>query len=132
MALQYITKDILTRNGSGEALLEMPYDIGFYAGYDKDMVAETIENGIYGRLVMARAGSFVGCVGKLDSSGSCQIEIKKEGSNIYSSNPAFASSTTLVDGTLSTTEFAAGDRITFSITSASGGSGLAVTLKCRV
>jgi hypothetical protein len=132
MSLQYITKDILIRNGSGEALLELPYDIGFYAGYDKDMVAEAPENATYGHLVMARSGTFIGCVGSLDSSGTLQILIEKNGTNIYQSNPAFSSSTTLTDGTLLTNNFVSGDRITFKITSYSSGSGVRVTLKCNV
>ena len=131
MALQYITKDILSRN-AGEALLDLPYDIGFYAGYDKDMVAEAPENATYGHLVMARSGTFVGCVGSLDGSGSLQILIEKNGSNIYQTNPAFSSSTTLTDGTLLTTEFVSGDKITFKITSYSSGTGVRVTLKCKV
>ena len=131
MALQYITKDILSRN-AGEALLDLPYDIGFYAGYDKDMAAENFENGTYGHLVMARTGTFVGCVGSLDGAGTCQILIEKNGTNIYQTNPAFSSSTTLTDGTLLTTDFVSGDRLSFKVTSYSSGNGLRLTLKCRV
>ena len=52
MALQTITKDILTRT-SGVALLELPYDICFIAGFDKDMAGEDVAARVYGEMVMA-------------------------------------------------------------------------------
>ena len=53
MALQTITKDILTRT-SGAALLNLPYDISFLAGYDSDTEGEDVVARKYGELVMAR------------------------------------------------------------------------------
>jgi len=133
MALQYITKDILSRNGSGEALLDLPYDIGFNAGYDKDMLPDDFENAAYGHMIMVRSGTFIGAVGKVDSgSATCEIEIEKEGVNIFSTNPSFSGTDTMTSGTLSTTEFVSGDRITFRVVNYSSGQGLRVTLKCRV
>ena len=133
MSLQKITKSILVRDGEGQCLMDMPYDIGFIGGYDKELVAENLENNqVYGHMIMARPGTFLGCVGSFDSSGTSQIVIEKNGVNIYSSNPSFSGSTTMVDGTLSDTSFASGDKITFKVTNYSSGQGLRLTLKCMV
>ena len=140
MALQFITKDILTRT-SGAALLELPYDIAFTAGFDKDMVAEDVEaNAVYGELVMARAGTFVGEAGYVDTApvGSVlQVDVFKNGTTIYASTkPQFAAgSTALTAGVLTVTTFGANDRITFKVTaigSSTVGKGVRFTLKGKV
>ena len=123
----------MMRDGEGQCLMDMPYDIGFIAGYDKELVAENLENNqVYGHMIMARPGTFLGCVGCFDNMGTTEVVIEKNGVNIYSSNPAFSGSTTMVDGTLSTTEFVSGEKITFKVTNYSSGQGLRLTLKCMV
>ena len=109
MALQYITKDILTRT-SGEALLDLPYDIAFIAGYDKDMVKEDVSVRTYGEMVMARTGEFIGEVGYADTvpTGSVLIcDVMKNGTTVYASTkPQFAASaTTITAGVITTTTF---------------------------
>ena len=139
MALQYITKDILTRT-SGEALLDLPYDIAFIAGYDKDMVKEDVSVRTYGEMVMARTGEFIGEVGYADTvpTGSVLIcDVMKNGTTVYASTkPQFAASaTTITAGVITTTTFVSGDRITFIFTeigSCNAGQGVRITLKCRV
>ena len=139
MALQYITKDILTRT-SGEALLDLPYDIAFIAGYDKDMVKEDVSVRTYGEMVMARTGEFIGEVGYADTvpTGSVLIcDVMKNGTTIYASTkPQFAASaTTITAGVITTTTFVSGDRITFKVTqkgSSAAGKGVRFTLKCKV
>jgi hypothetical protein len=114
----------------------MPYDVAFTAGFDKDMVKENVAVATYGELVMARAGTFVGEAGYADTatSGITYLDITKNGSTIYSNKPYFTSSSLMTAGTLSTTSFAAGDRITFKITAigATPGQGIRFTLKCKV
>ena len=139
MALQYITKDILTRT-SGEALLDLPYDIAFIAGYDKDMVKEDVSVRTYGEMVMARTGEFIGEVGYADTAPTGAVlicDVMKNGTTIYASTkPQFAASaTTITAGVITTTTFVSGDRITFKITqigSTEPGEGIRFTLKCRV
>ncbi|SVB38266.1 uncharacterized protein METZ01_LOCUS191120, partial [marine metagenome] len=63
MALQYITKDILTRT-DGSALLDLPYDMSWVAGYDKEWVPEDIEVKTYGQAIMARPGEFSPAIGQ--------------------------------------------------------------------
>ena len=139
MVLQTITKDILTRT-SGAALLELPYDVAFTAGFDKDMVAEDVAVATYGELVMARPGTFVGEAGYVDTApvGSVlQVDVFKNGTTIYASTkPQFAAgSTALTAGTITVTTFAANDRITFKVTaigSSTAGKGVRFTLKGKV
>ncbi len=127
----------------GSALTDLPYDIAFTAGFDKDMIKENVAVGTYGELVMARAGTFVGEAGYADTAptGSLvAIQVLKNGSTIYTTTnphtPSFAAgSTSLTTGTLSTTTFVSGDRITFKITaigSTVAGQGVRFTLKCKV
>ena len=141
MALQTITKDILTRT-SGAALLNLPYDISFLAGYDSDTEGEDVVARKYGELVMARPGTFVGEVGYIDTvcTGLALIvDIEKDtGSDfasIYSTKPQFAVSTSVMTaGVLSVTTFASGDRVTFKITqvgSTVAGEGVRFMLKCK-
>jgi hypothetical protein len=121
---------------NGSALTDLPYDVAFTAGFDKDMDKEDVEVATYGELVMARAGTFVGEAGYADTapSGNTVLDITKNNSTIYSNKPQFASGTGLSAGTLSTTAFIAGDRITFKITAigATPGEGIRFTLKCKV
>ena len=120
----------------GSALTDLPYDIAFTAGFDKDMIKENVVVATYGELVMARAGTFVGEAGYADTapSGNTVLDITKNNSTIYSNKPQFASGAGLSAGTLSTTSFAVGDRITFKVTAigATPGKGIRFTLKCKV
>jgi len=120
----------------GSALTDLPYDIAFTAGFDKDMIKEDVAVGTYGELVMARAGTFVGEAGYADTatSGITYLDITKNNSTIYSNKPYFSSSSLMTAGVLSTTTFASGDRITFKITTigATPGKGIRFTLKCKV
>ena len=147
MALQFISQGILERNNnpdgygsSSGAELNLPYDIGFTAGFDNDMVPEVVTVRTYGQMVMGRAGTFVGEVGYVDTVATGAIlivDIMKNGTTIYASTkPQFAiSATGLTAGVLTVTTFAAGDRITFKVTqigSTSAGAGIHFTLKCKV
>ena len=124
----------------GSALTNLPYDTAFTAGYDNDMVPEDLVlNGVYGELVMARAGTFVGEAGYIDTVGTganVVVDILKNGTTIYSTKPLFAiSATALTPGVISVTAFASGDRITFKITqigSSATGQGVRFTLKAKV
>ena len=142
MALQTITKDILTRI-SGAALLSLPYDISFLAGYDSDTEGEDVVVRKYGELVMARPGTFVGEEGYIDTVCTGQVLIvdieKDTGSDfasIYSTKPQFAVSTNVITaGVISATTFAAGDRIRFRVTQVGStivGKGVRFMLKCKV
>jgi len=142
MALQTITKDILTRI-SGAALLSLPYDISFLAGYDSDTEGEDVVARKYGELVMARPGTFVGEEGYIDTVCTGQVLIvdieKDTGSDfasIYSTKPQFAVSTNVITaGVISATTFAAGDRIRFRVTQVGStivGKGVRFMLKCKV
>ena len=144
MALQTITKDILTRT-SGAALLNLPYDISFLAGYDSDTEGEDVVARKYGELVMARPGTFVGEEGYIDTvctGAALIVDIEKDtGSDfasIYSTTkPQFAdgvSDNKITAGVITTTTFVAGDRITFkvnSIGSTVAGKGVRFMLKCK-
>ena len=139
MALQTITKDILTRT-SGAALLNLPYDISFLAGYDSETEGEDIIARKYGEMVMARPGTFVGEVGYIDTvctGAALIVDIMKNNTTIYASTkPQFAVSTNVITaGVITTTTFVAGDRITFqvnSIGSTIAGKGVRFMLKCKV
>ena len=141
MALQTITKDILTRT-SGAALLNLPYDISFLAGYDSDTEGEDVVVRKYGELVMARPGTFVGEEGYIDTvctGAALIVDIMKNGTTIYASTkPQFAdgvSDNKITAGVITTTTFVAGDRITFkvnSIGSTVAGKGVRFMLKCKV
>ncbi len=139
MALQTITKDILTRT-SGAALLNLPYDISFLAGYDAETEGEDVVARKYGELVMARPGTFVGEEGYIDTvctGAALIVDIMKNGTTIYASTkPQFAVSTNVITaGVITTTTFVAGDRITFkvnSIGSTVAGKGVRFMLKCKV
>ena len=111
------------------------YDMAFNAGWDNDSVKEDIAVAVYSNIVAARAGTFIAASGYMDTAPSgtaATVDVLKNGSTIYSVKPKFDASATLTDGTLSTTTFAAGDRITFKITAVGGGTvgqGMRFTLK---
>ena len=139
MALQTITKDILTRT-SGVALLELPYDICFIAGFDKDMAGEDVAARVYGEMVMARPGIFTGEIAYADTApggNALIIDVQKNGSTIYSTKPQFLNSGTLTTAGVFSGDasFVAGNRITFKIHqtgSSTVGRGVRFMLKCRV
>ena len=147
MALQFVTKESLSRidestgqvsrDGTKTALLLLPYDIGFIAGYNDLYVAETLAVKAYGQMVMARTGTFVGIDGWLDSppNGNTIIDIEKNGTSIFSTKPMFAQTHELSAWVLSTTSFVSGNRITFKVTTLGvndPGKGARVILKCKV
>ena len=138
MALQTITKEILTRT-DGSALLDLPYDICWVAGYDKEWALEDIAVKTYGQSIMARPGEFIGEEGYIDTEAlgqSCIVDVLKNNSTIYSTKPQFTNGqSALSSGTISTTTFISGDKITFKVTqtgSTTVGRGVRFTLKCRV
>tara|TARA_B000000460_G_scaffold212469_1_gene160652 strand:+ start:619 stop:1035 length:417 start_codon:yes stop_codon:yes gene_type:complete len=138
MALQTITKEILTRT-DGSALLDLPYDMSWIAGYDKEWALEDIAVKTYGQSIMARPGEFIGEEGYIDTEAlgqSCIVDVLKNNSTIYSTKPQFTNGqSALSSGTISTTTFISGDKITFKVTqtgSTTVGRGVRFTLKCRV
>jgi len=147
MALQFVTKESLSRidestgqvsrDGTKTALLLLPYDISFIAGWNGVYVAEEVAVKTYGAMVMCRTGTFVGIAGYIDSPplGNTIIDIEKNGTSIFSTKPMFAQTNYLTDGVLSTTTFASGNQIRFKVTTANAaqpGSGMRVILKCKV
>jgi hypothetical protein len=156
MALQFVTKPSLSRfneatgqvnrDGTKAALLYLPYDISFLAGWSGVYVAEEVAVKTYGQMVMCRTGIFVGVVGWMDSLpvGNTDIDIEKNGTSIFSTKPMFAQTNYLSlnigsgsnEYTFSTTSFAPGSRITFKVTTVGSvnmpGSGMRVILKCKV
>ena len=156
MALQFVTKPGLSRfneatgqvsrDGTKSALLYLPYDISFIAGWSGAYVAEEVAVKTYGQMVMCRTGTFVGIAGYLDSPplGNTIIDIEKNGTSIFSTKPMFAQTTYLSlnigsgvnEYTFATTSFVSGNRITFKVTTIGTvnmpGSGMRVILKCKV
>ena len=144
MAIQYLSGGILDRTNSAEqgsgALLDLPYDMGWVAGYTDKWVAEDITVRTYGEGIMPRSGEFIGEVGFVatGSTGAIIIvDVFKNGTTIYATTkPQFPTGTAwMTAGVLSTTTFVAGDRITFKVTqvgSTVAGNGLRFALKSRV
>ena len=151
MALQFVTKESLSRfnettgnvppttDGTKAALLLLPYDIGFIAGFDGYHVAEEVAVKAYGQMVMCRTGTFVGITGWLDSPplGNTIIDIEKNGTSIFSTKPQFSQTNYLsTNYVFSTTSFSPTQRITFKVTTLGNvgqpGSGMRVILKCKV
>ena len=124
--------------GANPSWSQLPYDVAFTTGFDKDMIMEDIAVATYGEIVMARTGTFIGEAGWLDSPplGTTTVDILKNGTSIYSTKPRFQQTNNLTAGTLSTTTFASADRITFKVTaigsSSQPGKGGRFTLKCKV
>lgn len=116
-----------------------PYDMAFNGGFDSAGAATDCVAQPYGQLVAARSGSFVGESGYLDTAATGQaliVDIRKNGTTIYSVLPQFAAtSNTMTGGTLKTDgteDFVAGDRITFQITqigSGTAGAGCRFTVR---
>ena len=151
MALQFVTKESLSRfnettgnihpttDGTKDALLLLPYDIGFIAGFNGYHVAEAVAVKTYGQMVMCRLGTFVGITGWLDSPplGNTIIDIEKNGTSIFSTKPQFSQTNYLsTNYVFSTTSFSPTQRITFKVTTLGNvgqpGSGMRVILKCKV
>ena len=144
MAIQYLSGGILNRTNSSEqgsgALLDLPYDMSWIAGYDSNWVSEDITVRTYGESIMPRSGEFIGEVGFVatGSTGAIIIvDVFKNGTTIYATTkPQFPTGTAwMTAGVLSTTTFVAGDRITFKVTqvgSTVAGKGLRFNLKSRV
>ena len=117
----------------------MPYDIGFTAGFDADMVKEDVAVATYGEMVMARACTITGEVAYVDTAptgATLIMDIMKNGTTIYASTkPLIAiSANTHTVGVATTTALASGDRVTFKITqigSSEPGEGVRFTLKCK-
>jgi hypothetical protein len=126
----------------GPEVTELPYDIGFVGGFDADLAPDDLEVAEYGKIVMARSGTFEGASGFIDITGASQpviVDIEKNDVSIYSSKPFFADgngSANMTTGTLSTNNtFVSGDRITFKVAQVgigTVGQGIRFTLKCRV
>ena len=145
MAIQYLSGGILDRTNSAEqgsgALLDLPYDMGWVAGYTDKWVAEDITVRTYGESIMPRSGEFIGEAAYIDTQctgTNLEMQIFKNGTTIYNGaqNPKFGvSSSTHTAGVFSVTTFVAGDRITFKVTqvgSGTAGQGVRIALKCRV
>lgn len=110
-------------SGTLSSCTGFPYDMAFNAGFDSAGVKEDCAVQPYGQLVAARAGSFVGESGYIDTAptgAAFIVDILKNGTTIYTVKPQFAiSANSLTAGTLKsdgTQDFVAGDRITFSVT----------------
>ena len=119
-----------------------PYDISFLAGYDIEMLPVDCIVQAYGEMVMARSGTFEGDIGHIDvQCGGLAlivdvlIDTGSGFSSIYSSKPLFNIGTSSMNsGTISTTSFAAGNRVRFSVTqigNTTAGSGVRFMLKCK-
>lgn len=121
----------------GRNLTNLPYDVAFNAGFDKDSAAEDVVVRTYAEIIMARTGVFVGESGSVDTapSGSALIlDVRKNGTTIYSTRPEF-NGTTFSNGTISSGSFVPGDKITFrveQIGSSTPGQGVRFTLRGEV
>ena len=71
MAIQYLSGGILDRTNSAEqgsgSLLDLPYDMGWVAGYTDKWVLEDITVRTYGESIMPRSGEFIGEVAYIDT-----------------------------------------------------------------
>lgn len=113
-----------------------PYDVAFIAGFDSTLSAENIAVQIYGELVVPRAITVTGEAGYIDVAATGQaaaVDVLKNGVSIYTTKPEFAATAnTLTAGTLATTAFASGDRLSFKISqtgTTAKGQGVRFTLK---
>ena len=101
MAIQYLSGGILNRTNSSEqgsgALLDLPYDMSWIAGYDSSWVSEDITVRTYGESIMPRSGEFIGEVGFVatGSTGAIIIvDVFKNGTTIYATTkPQFPTGT---------------------------------------
>ena len=113
-----------------------PYDVAFVAGFGNLMRAEDVTVQTYGELVVPRSITVTGEAGYSDVASTglgLIVDVEKNGVSIYSTPPQFlATSNTLTSGTLSSTSFIAGDRLTFKVNqvgSITAGQGVRFTLK---
>ena len=126
----------------GPQITELPYDISFLAGFDGETVPADLAVQIYGEMVMARDGKFDGEAGYISTTGETQpvlVDVEKNGTSIYSTQPFFGNGTgeqVMTSGILENDNtFSVGDRITFKVTQTGIGTlgqGLRFTLRCRV
>jgi len=123
----------------GSSLTGLPYDVSFIAGFDTATLPIDVVVQIYGEMVTSRTGVFDGEFGVIETAptGStliCDVEIN--GTSIYSVKPIFADGNTVMTaGTLTTSNFTAGQKLTFKVTqvgSGTAGAGLRFMLNCRV
>lgn len=131
-----------TIDANSNTITDLPYDMGFVAGYTSSMGAEDLVVQTYGEIVMSRSGSIVGEAGYIETraTGSVAIvDIEKNGTTIYTTKPQFAVFTSILTaGTLKTDgteDFVSGDRITFKVTqigSTIAGGRLRFTVKAEV
>ena len=96
------------------------FDIPFSAGYGADGSVSDLVVQDYSHVIVGRAVTIEGEVGRLDTVGTDAdviVDVLKNGSTIYSTKPEFAaSSNSLTAGVLSTTSLVSGDRLTFIVT----------------
>ena len=122
-----------------KSLIGSPMDIPFKAGYAIDGTGEDLSVQEYGHLTIPRDLTITGEVADIVTAPTGQaaiVDILKNGVSIYSTRPQFAAgSTSLTAGTLSTTEFDEGDRVTFAVDqvgSSAAGQKLTFTLKATL
>ena len=159
MALQYITKEMMTRDGGGTVLFHTPYDVHFSAGWDNDMQPKDIEIRTYGEMIMARPGLVWGDLAYIQVAPQVtqfHMDVLKNGTTIYDYwFPGFNATMQGIGGegqytgshtgsgggpenyiTGVTMPFVSGDRFTFKVTNigsaADPGQGLRFILKCLV
>ena len=116
------------------------YDISFLAGWDSETLPLELVVQSYGEMIMGRTGMFDGEVGVMETAAVgadviCDVELN--GTTIYTTKPTFsAGSTSMTSGTLNTSGFSSGDKLTFRVIQIGSdpdfGKGLRFMLKCRV
>ena len=135
-----VTDDKIVSVSSSKITGGIAYDISFLAGFDGELLPTDLVVQKYGEMIMGRTGVFDGEVGAVETASIgadiiCDVELN--GTTIYSTKPTFsASSTSMTSGTLNTTGFSSGDKLTFKVTQIGSdpdfGKGLRFMLKCRV
>ncbi len=126
-------------NVDGSNITGLPYDISFLAGFDSETLPTDLLLQTYAEMVMGRTGTFEGEYGVIDTAGTGStviVDVLKNNTSIYSVKPTFSDGeVTAISGTISTSGFIAGDKVTFKVTqigSSTAGQGLRFMLKCRV
>jgi hypothetical protein len=120
--------------------LEHAYDFGFLGGYDSLGVQSNLVVQVYGILIVTRPGSLLagerGSVETAPTGSIIELDLKKNGTTVYTVKPSFAVSTgAFTAGTLKTDgteDFVAGDVFKFEVTqigSTVAGKGLTFTTK---
>lgn len=100
------------------------YDMPFNAGFTSAGVKEDCAVQVYGQMCTGRVGTFTGQAGYADTAptgANLILDIKKNGTSIYSTLPEFDIASQTLDGNAviksdGTEDFVASDRITFEIT----------------